>query len=694
MKRIIRQYSVARTPQQNRVAKRRNKTLIEAARNMLVDSIIVLKKKSSIYISTASIGKFDGKADEGFFVRHSLNSKAFRVFNNRTRIVEENLHIRFNKNTPNIVGSGPNWLFDINALTNLMNYKPVVTGNQSNGNAGTKACDDVESKSSQDDGFQYLSDGGKKVDEDLRQENKCKDQEKENNVNNTNNVNPNGTNKLNAVVANTNNELPFDLEMHALEDISTFNFSSDQEDVDEEADMNNMNTTIQVSHTPTTRIHKDHQFDQVIRDLYSTTQTKNMSKNLEDHGFCGVPDGSRVLFFMERLKKRYMFCQPPGFEDPDFLDKVYKVKKALYGLHQAPRALYETLLTYLLDNEFHKGKIYKTLFIRRHKDDILLVQVYVDDIIFGLTKKELLKQKQDGISISHDKYVAKILKKYGFLEVKNASTPMETQKPLLKDKDSKEVDVHMYRSMIGSLMHLTSSRPDIMFAVCTCARYQVNLKVSYLYAVKSIFRKSRRNDIKLPQTSVPTSVVDKAIKEEMDDSLERAATSLDAEQNSGNINKTQSKVIPNEPGFQGTKLDYQLAERMQVEEQHELNDEKKAKFFMQLLEKKRKFFATKRAEEKRNKPPTPAQQRKIMCTYLKNKEEKRTKLEQESAKKQKIDDDKDTAELQQLVKIIPDEEGVAIDAIPLAVKPPSIVDWKIQKEGKKNYYNIIRLMRV
>ncbi|GKB29804.1 uncharacterized mitochondrial protein-like protein, partial [Tanacetum coccineum] len=98
-----------------------------------------------------------------------------------------------------------------------------------------------------------------------------------------------------------------------------------------------------------------------------------------------------------------------------------------------------------------------------------------------------VKQKKDGIFISQDKYVAKILKKFGFTEVKTASTPMKTQKPLLKYENGEEVDVHMYRLMIGSLMYLTSSRPDIMFAVCACARYQVNLKVSHLHAVKRIF---------------------------------------------------------------------------------------------------------------------------------------------------------------------------------------------------------------
>nr|GEU32622.1 uncharacterized mitochondrial protein AtMg00810-like [Tanacetum cinerariifolium] len=218
-------------------------------------------------------------------------------------------------------------------------------------------------------------------------------------------------------------------------------------------------------------------------------------------------------FLYGKFKKDVYVCQPLGFEDPHFPDKVYNVEKALYGLHQAPRAWYETLLTYLLNNRFHRGKIDKTLFIIRHKDDILLVQVYVDDIIFGSTKKELcnafekmmhekfqmssmgelafflglqVKQKQDGIFISQDKYVAEILEKFRFSEVKTASTPMETRKPLLKDKDGEEVDVHIYRSMIGSLMYLTSLRPDIMFVVCACARYKVNPKVSHLHVVKRI----------------------------------------------------------------------------------------------------------------------------------------------------------------------------------------------------------------
>nr|GEX50953.1 uncharacterized mitochondrial protein AtMg00810-like [Tanacetum cinerariifolium] len=179
------------------------------------------------------------------------------------------------------------------------------------------------------------------------------------------------------------------------------------------------------------------------------------------------------------------------------------------------RAWYETLANYLLKNGFQRGKIDQTLFIKKQKGDNLLVQVYVDDIIFGSTNKELckafeklmkdefqmssigeytfflglqVKQKNDGIFISQDKYVAKILKKFGLIDGKLASTPIDTEKPLLKDPDGVDVDVHIYRSMIGSLMYLTSSKQDIMFAVCACARFQVTPKVSHLHAVKRIFR--------------------------------------------------------------------------------------------------------------------------------------------------------------------------------------------------------------
>ncbi|KAJ9557926.1 hypothetical protein OSB04_012540 [Centaurea solstitialis] len=223
----------------------------------------------------------------------------------------------------------------------------------------------------------------------------------------------------------------------------------------------------------------------------------------------------KSAFLYGKIEKEVYVCQPPGFEDPRYPNRVYKLNKALYGLHQAPRAWYDTLSTYLLENEFTRGVIDKTLFIKREEQEILLVQIYVDDIIFGSTKSSMctefedlmhkkfkmsamgeltfflglqVAQKENGIFIHQSKYVKDILHKFGFSDVKPASTPMETHKHLTVDPEGQEVDVHHYRSMIGSLMYLAASRPDIMFAVCVCARFQVQPKDSHLQAVKRIFR--------------------------------------------------------------------------------------------------------------------------------------------------------------------------------------------------------------
>ncbi|GJU68126.1 putative ribonuclease H-like domain-containing protein [Tanacetum coccineum] len=176
----------------------------------------------------------------------------------------------------------------------------------------------------------------------------------------------------------------------------------------------------------------------------------------------------KSAFLYGKIKEEVYVCQPLGFEDPEFPDRVYKVEKALYGLHQAPRAWNE------MCTEFEK---------MMHKK---FQMSSMGELTFFLGLQ--VTQKDDGIFISQDKYVDEILKKFGFSTVKTASTPMETSKPLLKDAEAKDVDVHLYRSMIGSLMYLTASRPDIMFVVCACARFQVTPKVSHLHAVKRIFR--------------------------------------------------------------------------------------------------------------------------------------------------------------------------------------------------------------
>ncbi|GJV10092.1 putative ribonuclease H-like domain-containing protein [Tanacetum coccineum] len=183
--------------------------------------------------------------------------------------------------------------------------------------------------------------------------------------------------------------------------IYIFDFSRDDENDGSSADINNLIQTIQVSPIPTTRIHKDHPLDQVIGDLQSATQTRKTSKNLEEHGYTqeeGI-DYDKVFAPVARIEAIRLFLAYASFKDfvvyqmdvkSVFLyGKIKELGYYCYGLHQAPGAWYETLPTYLLDNGFQRGKFDKALFIKRYKGDILLVQVYVDDIIFGSTKKEL-----------------------------------------------------------------------------------------------------------------------------------------------------------------------------------------------------------------------------------------------------------------------------------------------------------------
>ncbi|GJR58748.1 putative ribonuclease H-like domain-containing protein [Tanacetum coccineum] len=234
-------------------------------------------------------------------------------------------------------------------------------------------------------------------------------------------------------------------------------------------------------------------------------------------GIIVYPMDVKSAFLYGTIDEEVYVSQPPGFVDPDHPKKVYKVVKALYGLHQAPRAWYATLSTFLEENGYRRGAINKTLFIKKDKKDIMVVQVYVYDIIFGSTRKswcdefealmkgrfqmssmgELtfflglqVKQKPDGLFISQDRYVAEMLKKFDLASMKTTITLMETKVALTKDEEAAHVDVHLYKSMIGSLMYLTASRLDIMFAVCACSGFQVTPKTSHLNAVKRIFKKS------------------------------------------------------------------------------------------------------------------------------------------------------------------------------------------------------------
>ncbi|GJR44915.1 putative ribonuclease H-like domain-containing protein [Tanacetum coccineum] len=255
----------------------------------------------------------------------------------------------------------------------------------------------------------------------------------------------------------------------------------------------------------------------------------------------------KSAFLYGTIKEEVYVTQLLGFKDPDHPNNVYKVVKALYGLHQAPRAWYETLANYLLGNGFKRGKIDQTLFIKKQKGDILLVQmssIREQTFFLGLQ----VQQKEDGIFISQDKYVAEILKKFNYTDVKSALTLVDLEKPLVKDGDADDVDVYLYRSMIESLMYLIASRPDIMFA-CQEARLLVatpTTEAEFVVASSycgqySGFKTNLTfgsGDTKIPQSSgSPVKVGNEAVHKELGDRMERAATtasSLEAEQDSVN----------------------------------------------------------------------------------------------------------------------------------------------------------------
>nr|GEW32021.1 hypothetical protein [Tanacetum cinerariifolium] len=609
-----------------------------------------------------SLRKFDGKVDEGFLVGYSVSSKAFRVFNSRTRIIQETMHIKFMENKPNVAGSGPTWLFDIDTLTKTMNYQPV-----------TAEFEDFSNNSiNKDNAAGTLVPTVRQI-----------------STNNTNTFSAAGPSNVAASLTHRKSscidtcQYSNDLNMLELEYIT---YSDNEDDVGAEAEFSNLETSITVSPIPTTRVHKDHHVTQIIepkmvhQDLKDPSWIEAMQEELLQFKMQKVwvlvdfPPGKGAIghtqeeginyeevfdavarieairlllayaslmgymlyqmdvksaFLYGTIKEEVYVCQTLGFKDPDYPDKVYKVVKALYGLHQAPRA-------------WQKG-------------DILLVQIYVNDIIFGSTNKDLCKAFEklmkdkfqmssigeltfflDGKSAStpidtekpllknpdvkrifrylkgkshlglwYPKYspfnlvaylnshyvgpsldrksttggcqffgcrlissqckkqtvvatssteaeyvtaascCAQVLwiqnqllimgvsmlrcdgdslelieltvfllpsdekvrvkvndvtrlqalvdKKRVYIKLleldrKSASTPIDTKKPLLKDPDGKDVDVHTYRSMIGSLMYLTSSRPDIMFAVFACSHFQVTPKALHLHAVKRIFR--------------------------------------------------------------------------------------------------------------------------------------------------------------------------------------------------------------
>nr|GEU89610.1 ribonuclease H-like domain-containing protein [Tanacetum cinerariifolium] len=302
------------------------------------------------------------KADEGFLVGYSVSSKAFRVFNTRTQIIQETLDINFLENKPNVTGSGPIWLFDIDTLTKSMNYQPVTAGNQSNPSADPQNTNGDATFEVKEPEFE-----GKNPESKVHVSPSSKFEDfSDNSINEVTStdspilavgqISTNSTNTFSAAgPSNTTVSLthekssymdpcqyPDNPNMLALEDN---NYSDDEEDVGAEADFTNLETNITVSPIPTTRVHKDHLVTQIIGDLSSATQIRKEPKRAHQ----ARKDPSWIKAMQEELlqfkmQKVWVLVDLPngkrdiGFEDPDYPDKVYKVVKALYGLHQAPRA--------------------------------------------------------------------------------------------------------------------------------------------------------------------------------------------------------------------------------------------------------------------------------------------------------------------------------------------------------------------
>nr|GFA17237.1 hypothetical protein [Tanacetum cinerariifolium] len=447
-------------------------------------------------------GKFQGKVDEGFLVGYSVCSKAFRVFNSRTRIVQETLLVNFLENKPSVAGTGPTWLFDIDSLSGTMNYHPVSVENQPLSSAGfqdpfdaEKAGEDVtqtymffpawsagstnpqnNDKNALVDGKEHGVDIQKSVSADIHSlsssaqirnqadKTECENIGKsaiesftgyrdlnaefegctENSDNGVNAATVSPTyGKSSSTSAFTSSH---DTDMPALEELT---YSDDEAAVGAEADVNNLEPSIpRAIGTKWVYRNKKDERGIVIKNkarLVAQGHTQEEGINYKEvfasvarikairlflayasfMGFLVYQMDVKSAFIYCTIEEEVYVCQPPRFEDLGHPDKVYKVVKALYGLHQAPRAWYETLATYLLENGFQRGTIDQTLFIKKQKGDILLVQIYV-------------KQKKDGIFISQDKYIAEILRKFGLNEGKSASTPIDTEKPLLKDLDGED----------------------------------------------------------------------------------------------------------------------------------------------------------------------------------------------------------------------------------------------------------------
>nr|GEY74601.1 putative ribonuclease H-like domain-containing protein [Tanacetum cinerariifolium] len=539
---IKREFINARTPQQNGVAERRNGTLIEEARTMLADAKLPVTFLAEAVNSACNV-------QNRVLVNKSQNKTPYELFNGRTPTIgffkpfgyhvmilntldnlgkfEAKGDEEFLENKAIEKGAGPNWLFDIDSLTKSMNYVPVDAGTNSINLLGTKdaASEEVkkdvsslryialpnwvhyallESSSSkpQDDCSTDVPKTSRNSNPTATSTNPLDDQLEtltlETPVPTVSSPVPtacitdspypsSNTRLISKRVANQVETPSLDNILtltNRFEDILRVTTNSDESSKVEADTLVNCPKGVRPIGTKCVLKNKKDERGIVIRDkarLVAQGRTQEEGINYDEMDV-------KSAFLYGTINDEVYVMQPPGFQDPKFPTKVYKVEKGMYGLHQAPRAWYGTLSKYLLTNGFQRGTIDQTIFIRREFEALIHEKFQMGDmgeLNFFLGLQVLHK---NGIFLSQDKYVGDILKKFEYSDVRSSNTPMDKENPWGKDRTKKDVDLHLYRSMIGSLMYLTASRLYIMFVVCACARHQVTPKECHLHTVKRIFR--------------------------------------------------------------------------------------------------------------------------------------------------------------------------------------------------------------
>nr|GEV75858.1 hypothetical protein [Tanacetum cinerariifolium] len=497
------------------------------------------------------LGKFEWKDDEGVLVGYSVNSKAFKIFNSRTRKVKENMHIKFLENKSNVARGGPKWLFGIDSLTKSMNYEPVTIGNQTNDdvcieinvNAGkarqekasdhefillpfmnsnsplsssTQSSDDKDTNEVPGKGDKGVSERSA-IDDQKRTDSSTQDVNTVGPSINTANININ-TGSLNINIVGSN-----DLSIPSLEETSIFDDVYDDTEVGVEADINNLELSTLVSHIPTIRVHKDHPKEQIIGELNLATQTRRMV-NFSKEMLCWI-EAMQEELLQFKLQKVWTLVDLPNGKRAIGTKWVFRNKKYERGIVVRNKA---RLVAQSYTQE--EGIDYDEVFAPVANIEALGLRV---------------KQKDYGIFINKDKYVVDILNKFDFTTVKTASTLMEPNKALIKDAEVEDyprdspfnLEAFSDIDYAGASLDRKSTTGGCQFLGKRLISWQHKKQTIVVNSTTEAERTKRGQDTKIHQSSSPPkNVGDEAIYTEENDIVVRATTtaaSLEAEQESG-----------------------------------------------------------------------------------------------------------------------------------------------------------------